>query len=66
VVLRLLMENAGKVMTRVRLEEALYGDDKEIESNAVEVHVHNLRKKLGKSLIQTLRGVGYMIRRESA
>jgi len=66
IVLRLLMENAGKVMTRVRLEEALYGDEKDIESNAVEVHVHNLRKKLGKDLIHTLRGVGYVIRRGSA
>lgn len=61
VLLRLLMENAGKAMTRVRLEEALYGDDKNVESNAVEVHVHNLRKKFGKDLICTLRGVGYLI-----
>jgi len=56
-----LMENQGRVLSRSRLEQGLYGMDEEVESNAVEVHIHHLRKKLGSSLIRTIRGVGYMI-----
>ncbi len=63
-VLRQLMENLGRVMTRQRLEEQLYGWSAQVESNAVEVHVHHLRKKLGTDLIRTVRGVGYVIERE--
>ena len=59
--LQLLLENAGRVLTRSQLEEALYGWDEGPESNALEVHVHHLRRKLGSSLIQTLRGVGYTV-----
>lgn len=59
--LRLLLEERGKVLSRTRLEEALYGWDGEIESNALEVHVHYLRRKLGAGLIRTVRGVGYTI-----
>ena len=62
VVLQLLLENAGKVLSRARLEEALYGAG-DIGSNAVEVHVHHLRRKLGADLIHTLRGVGYIVRK---
>jgi two-component system response regulator QseB len=58
--LRLLMENAGKVVTRDRLESELYGWLDPVASNAVEVHVHHLRKKLGPGAIRTMRGVGYM------
>lgn len=58
-----LLENAGRVLSREQLSQSLYGWDTEIDSNAVEVHVHNLRKKLGEELIQTIRGVGYMIDR---
>lgn len=58
-----LLENAGRVLSREQLSQTLYGWDTEIDSNAVEVHVHNLRKKLGEDLIQTIRGVGYMIDR---
>jgi two-component system response regulator QseB len=64
VVLRLLLENPGRVLSRSRLEEALYGAEGEVGSNAVEVHVHHLRRKLGNELIHTLRGVGYLIRRQ--
>jgi two-component system response regulator QseB len=60
-ILRYLLEHKGRVVPRARLEETLYGWDKGIESNAVEVHIHNLRKKLGKSLIKTERGAGYRI-----
>lgn len=48
-------------LSRARLEEALYGWHQEIESNAIEVHISNLRKKLGHDLIKTIRGVGYLM-----
>jgi DNA-binding response OmpR family regulator len=59
--LRVLVENAGKVQSRARLEQLLYGDVAEVGSNAVEVHVHHLRRKLGAELIRTVRGVGYLV-----
>ncbi|MDE1545160.1 response regulator transcription factor [Dechloromonas agitata] len=59
--LQLLLENAGRVLTRSQLEQSLYGWQDEPESNALEVHIHHLRKKLGSDLIRTLRGVGYSI-----
>jgi two-component system response regulator QseB len=60
-VLKLLLENPGRVFPRARLEEHLYSWDEEIESNAVEVYIHHLRKKFGSSLIRTIRGVGYVM-----
>lgn len=60
-----LLEHRGMALSRARLEESLYGWGEEIESNAVEVHIHNLRRKLGADLIRTIRGVGYMIRKEA-
>ncbi len=60
-VLHLLLSNTGKVMSRSRLEEGLYSWDGEVESNAIEVYIHHLRKKLGADLIRTIRGVGYII-----
>ncbi|HJV80340.1 response regulator [Noviherbaspirillum sp.] len=60
-----LLEHRGTALSRARLEESLYGWNEEVESNAVEVHVHNLRKKLGNELIKTIRGVGYLIRKET-
>ena len=65
-VLQELMENTGRVMSRVRLEQGLYGLGEEVESNAVEVYVHHIRKKLGSKLIRTIRGVGYMIEKTVA
>ncbi len=59
--LQLLLENAGRVLTRTQLEQSLYGWQGEPDSNALEVHVHHLRRKLGGDLIRTLRGVGYSI-----
>ena len=60
-----LMLNAGRVLSREQLEQHLYGWGQEVDSNAVEVHVHHLRRKLGAGLIQTVRGVGYMLLREA-
>ena len=57
--LLLLLDNSGRVLTRSKIEDTLYSED--LESNALEVHVHNLRKKFGKSLIKTVRGVGYYV-----
>jgi two-component system response regulator QseB len=56
-----LVRNPGRVMTRERLEGALYGWSDEVESNALEVHIHHLRKKLDSELIKTVRGVGYRL-----
>jgi len=61
-VLQALMLGAGKVMSRAQLEEQLYAWGEEIESNAVEVHIHHLRRKLYPALIETIRGVGYLVR----
>lgn len=59
--LQLLLENAGRVMTRAQLEASVYGWRDEPDSNALEVHIHHLRKKLGADLIKTLRGIGYTV-----
>lgn len=61
--LQLLLESAGRVLTRSQLEQSMYGWRDEPDSNALEVHIHHLRKKLGNDLIRTLRGVGYTIAR---
>lgn len=61
--LQALMLNAGRVLSREQLEQHLYSWGQEVESNAIEVHVHHLRRKLGATLIQTVRGVGYMVGR---
>ena len=63
-VLQALMEQPGRILSRAQLEERLYGWQEEVESNAIEVHIHNLRAKLGRSLIQTVRGEGYRVPRE--
>ena len=60
-VLQAFMLNAGKVLSRAKLEEQLYAWGDEIESNAVEVHIHHLRRKLSPALIETIRGVGYLM-----
>lgn len=59
--LKILIENAGRVQTRKSIEGRLYSWDDEVASNAVEVHIHHLRKKLPKNYIKTVRGVGYTI-----
>jgi len=60
-ILHTLLLNTGRVMSKTQIEEQLYGWGDEIESNAVEVFVHHLRRKLYPQLIRTIRGVGYMI-----
>ena len=61
VLLQKLLENAGRVISREQLNQTLYGWGENIDSNALEVHIHNLRKRFGTSLIRTIRGVGYMV-----
>ena len=65
-VLRVLLEARGHVLSRQQIEERLYSWDAAIESNAVEVHIHHLRRKLGSGSILTMRGVGYFIPQEAA
>jgi DNA-binding response OmpR family regulator len=65
-ILAVLLENAGRVLSRAQIESALYGWDAGVESNAIEVHIHHLRRKLGKELIRTVRGIGYSIPKRSA
>lgn len=60
--LRALMENRGKVLTRESLEGKLYAWGEEVASNALEVHIHHLRRKLGADVIKTVRGIGYSLR----
>jgi len=60
-VLEALLQRPGAVLSRTQLEDRLYGWDSQIGSNAVEVYVHGLRRKLGNDSIRTLRGVGYFV-----
>ncbi|MFZ6754331.1 response regulator [Undibacterium sp. Dicai25W] len=64
--LQAFMLNVDHVLSREQLEQYLYSWGQEVDSNAVEVHIHNLRRKLGTSLIQTVRGVGYILVRQAA
>jgi two-component system response regulator QseB len=59
--LHILLENEGRVLSREHLTQSLYGWGEEVDSNALEVHIHNLRKKFGQEFIRTIRGIGYMI-----
>lgn len=63
-VLETLLEHGGRVVSRSRLAESIYSWDSDIESNALEVYIHHLRKKLAPDLIRTVRGVGYMLREQ--
>lgn len=60
-VLVTLLEQQGKVVSKNRLEESIYAWNEEVGSNALEVHIHHLRKKISTELIKTIRGIGYMI-----
>jgi len=64
--LHAFMLGAGRVLSREQLEQQLYSWGQEVDSNAIEVHIHNLRRKLGSGLIQTVRGVGYMLLRDAS
>jgi two-component system OmpR family response regulator/two-component system response regulator QseB len=61
-----LLQARPQVLSKARLESALYGFDEGLESNAIEVHIHHLRRKLGDGLIKTVRGVGYFVPREDS
>lgn len=63
--LQAFMLSAGRVLSREQLEQQLYSWGQEVDSNAIEVHIHNLRRKLGSALIHTVRGVGYMLPRDA-
>ncbi|HEY6484225.1 MAG TPA: response regulator transcription factor [Steroidobacteraceae bacterium] len=60
--LQLLLERPGNILSRAQIEERLYGWGEEVESNAIEVHIHGLRRKLGTDFIVNVRGVGYRVR----
>jgi DNA-binding response OmpR family regulator len=59
--LEVLLEQPNKVYSREEIEERLYGWDEEVSSNAIEVHIHNLRRKIGREWIRNVRGVGYKL-----
>lgn len=59
--LELLLTQKNRILSRAQIEDKLYGWDSEIDSNTIEVHIHNLRKKLGKTFIKTRRGLGYQL-----
>ena len=59
--LKALMENPGRILSRDALEKKLYGWGEEVSSNSIEVHIHHLRKKIRTDLIKTVRGVGYTV-----
>ena len=61
--LKALMEYPGRVLSRDKLESRLYGWGEELSSNSIEVHIHNLRKKIPQGFIKTIRGIGYTIRK---
>lgn len=60
-----LLENAGQVLSRDQLMQSLYSWDEEVDSNTLEVHIHNLRKKLDADYIRTIRGIGYMVEKRA-
>lgn len=61
ILLKRLLENPQQILSRSQLEESLYGWGEGVESNAVDVHVHHLRKKISPAIVKTIRGVGYRI-----
>lgn len=64
-ILRLLMENTGRCLSREQIEKKIYNWDDEFGSNTVEVHISGIRRKLGKEIIKTMRGIGYIMVRET-
>ena len=63
-ILHALIRSPGTVLSRERLEEVVYGWEGEVDSNAIQVHLHNVRRKIGPDVIRTIRGVGYVIGRQ--
>jgi len=65
-ILHALMDRPGQILSKSQLEDRLYGWQEDIESNTIEVHIHNLRQKLGPGVIETVRGVGYKLAEATA
>lgn len=65
-ILHALMDRPGQILSKSQLEDRLYGWQEDVESNTIEVHIHNLRQKLGPGVIETVRGVGYKLAEDSA
>lgn len=65
ILLEVLMRHPGQLLTSQQLEERLYGWNESVESNAVAVHIHHLRRKIGQDVIETLRGLGYRLRKQN-
>lgn len=61
-----LLENSGQVLSRDQLMQSIYGWNEDVDSNTLEVHIHNLRKKLNANYIRTIRGVGYMVEKQES
>lgn len=59
--LQALLENPRRVLSADQVKDSLYGLDEDVESNAISVHIHHLRRKLGPSIVETVRGVGYRL-----
>jgi len=64
--LQKLLENTGQVLSREQLMQSIYGWEEDVDSNALEVHIHNLRKKLNANFIRTIRGIGYMVEKNES
>ena len=64
-VINILMENPGSVLSRQKLEEKIYGWNEEVESNTIEFHISQLRKKIGRDIIRNVRGVGYTLEKKA-
>ena len=64
--LRTLLESAGSILSRAQLEERIYGWGEEVESNAIDVLIHYLRKRFDKEIIRNVRGAGWMIPKDRA
>lgn len=64
-IFRLLLENVGRCLSKEQIEQKIYNWDDDFGSNTVEVHISGIRRKLGKDLIKTMRGIGYIVVREA-
>ncbi len=64
--MRALMERPGAILSRAQLEDRLYGGGEEVESNAIDVLIHSIRKKFGKSVIRNIRGAGWAVSRDGS
>jgi DNA-binding response OmpR family regulator len=63
--LRVLMQRPGTVLSRAQIEQQIYGWGEEVESNAVDVLIHSIRKRFDKDIIRNLRGAGWMVAKDS-